>query len=107
MSYQFNVVPDDLAEAAGILSDLGAGSAKAVDYAKRNLDLEGNAGVVLKPLIGVLQEACDEFAANYTRLGTRTSEAAAELTKAATMYRNLDRTRAEALDRTYSAEGGK
>ena len=46
MSYQFNVVPDDLAEAAGILSDLGAGSAKAVDYAKRNLDLEGNAGVL-------------------------------------------------------------
>ena len=107
MSYQFNVVPDELADTASILSDLGAGNAKAVDYAKRNLDLEGNAGVVLKPLIGVLQEACDEFAANYTRLGTRTSEAAAELEKAATVYRNLDRTRAEALDRTYPVESGK
>ncbi|MBH0775596.1 type VII secretion target [Nocardia bovistercoris] len=107
MTYQFTVVPDDIAEAADELSDLGAGSTKAVDYARNHLNLEGNAGVVLKPLIGVLKEACDEFATNYTRLGTRTSEAAAELAKAATMYRNLDRNRAEALDRTYPAKGGK
>ncbi|WP_157171891.1 hypothetical protein [Nocardia higoensis] len=71
MTYQFNVVPDDIANTAKTLSDLGAGSAKAVDSTKKYLDLESNAGLVLKPLIGVLQEACDECATSPPSVSLR------------------------------------
>ncbi|WP_216907079.1 type VII secretion target [Nocardia noduli] len=107
MTELFTVAPDDMDKTSDRLADLAVGSAKAVDYAKNNLDLEGNAGLALKPVMDRVIEACSELAANYTRLGTVTSNAAAELEKAAAMYRTVDRNRAEALDKTYSTEAGK
>jgi len=107
MTYEFKVAPDDIDKAADQLAEIAAGSAKAVEYAKKYLDLESNAGLALKPLIGVLQEACDELAVNYTRLGSKTSESATELKNAANMYRSVDKARAEALDKTYPTKAGK
>lgn len=107
MTYEFTVNPDDIEKAAEQLAGLGAGSPRAVDYAKKWLDLESKAGLALRPLIDVLQEACGELAGNYAELGTGTGEAATELGKAAKMYRTVDRARAEALDRTYPTGGGK
>ncbi|MGW4739593.1 type VII secretion target [Nocardia xishanensis] len=107
MTYEFKVAPDDIDKAADQLGEIATGSAKAVEYAKKWLDLESNAGLVLKPLMDVLQEACDELAVNYTRLGSKTSEAATELEKAADMYRTIDKARAEALDKTYPTKADK
>lgn len=107
MTYEFKVTPDDIDKTADQLAEIAAGSAKAVEYAKKWLDLDSNAGLLLKPLMDGLQEACDELAVNYTRLGTKTSEAAAELEKAANMYRTIDKARAEALDKTYPTKAEK
>ncbi|MEV0061850.1 type VII secretion target [Nocardia sp. NPDC050718] len=107
MTYEFKVTPDDLDKTSSQLAALATGSAKAVDYAKQNLDVEGNSGLALKPVIDRVVEICADLAENYTRLGTITSTAAAELAKAATMYRTTDRNFAEQLDKTYPSGVGK
>ncbi|MFD3706250.1 type VII secretion target [Nocardia sp. NPDC058658] len=106
-TYEFKVVPDDLDKTSDQLETLAVGSAKAVDYAKNNLDLEGNAGLALKPVMDELISACSELSTNYTRMGSITSAAATELEKAAAMYRTKDLAWAEAMDKTYSTKVGK
>lgn len=103
----FKVVPDDLDRTSDQLADLAAGGTKAVDYVTKNVDLEGDAGLLLKPMMDQLIAACADLAGNYTRLGTVTGDSATELKKAAAMYRTLDQSRADAIDRTYPAKAGE
>ncbi|MGW5313259.1 hypothetical protein [Nocardia thailandica] len=45
----FKVTPEDLDKASDQLATLATGGTKAVDYLQKNVDLEGHAGVLLKP----------------------------------------------------------
>ncbi|MET8773543.1 type VII secretion target [Nocardia sp. NPDC004654] len=102
----FKVVPDDLDKAAAALLKIAEENTKAVSYAKEWLDLEGNAGAILKDIIQTLDENCSNIAYNYERLGVLTNLSEQELRKAAQMYRTTDAKNAANQDALYvKAEG--
>lgn len=102
----FKVFPDDLDKAAAELRKIAEENTKAVAYAKEWMDLEGNAGAILKDIIQTLDENCSRIAYNYERLGVITDLSAQELRKAAQMYRTTDTKNAADQDALYvKAEG--
>ncbi|MEV0296527.1 type VII secretion target [Nocardia sp. NPDC050710] len=102
----FKVVPDDLDKAAAGLLKIAEENTKAVAYAKEWMDLEGNAGAILKDIIQALDENCSRIAYNYERLGVITNLSEQELRKAAQMYRTTDAKNAANQDALYvKAEG--
>ncbi|MEV0364285.1 type VII secretion target [Nocardia fusca] len=107
MGYEFKVTPSDIDTASSKLHALADTGMKAVEYTKNNLDLEGNAGLVLKPLMDQVIEMCSKLSDNYSKMSSITTAAATELTKAAKMYETTDLGVAESLDKTYTAKGEK
>ncbi|WP_280421569.1 type VII secretion target [Nocardia carnea] len=107
MGYEFKVTPGDLGTAADKLKALSDTGMKAVEYTKNNFDLEGNAGLALKPLMDQVIEMCGKLSNNYSQMSSITSTSATELSKAAKMYQTTDLGVAESLDKTYSSEGEK
>ncbi|WP_280401924.1 type VII secretion target [Nocardia carnea] len=107
MGYEFKVTPGDLDTAAAKLEALADAGSKAVEYTKNNFDLEGNAGLALKPLMDKVIEMCSKLSNNYSQMSSLTTGTATELTSAAKMYRTTDRSTAETLDKTYSTENEK
>lgn len=94
--------------AATKLRKLAEDNAQTSAYLKQWLDLPGSeGGLVLRGVIGVIQEALTKLQSNYERLGSVTNESSSEIAKAAKMYRSTDRSFAEALDRAYAKDGGR
>ena len=105
MGYEFKVTPSDIENASDKLNRLADAGMKAVEYTENNFDLEGSAGLALKPLMDQVIEMCGKLSGNYSQISSITTTAATELTKAAKMYQTTDIGVAESLDKTYSAKG--
>lgn len=102
----FHVDPARLDAYSRLLTDLAGQTGTARNYVDKHLDLslwaKGLAGQGLWALaISRISETRDAVNANLDRLNTLSTASATELTRAATMYRTMDRANAERLDRTY------
>ncbi|GGL45074.1 type VII secretion target [Nocardia jinanensis] len=107
MGYEFKITPSDIDTASSKLHEIADTGMKAVEYTKNNFDLEGNAGLALKPLMDQVIEMCSRLSRNYSQMSSITTATATELAKAAKMYETTDLGVAESLDKTYPAKSEK
>ncbi|MFF0543212.1 type VII secretion target [Nocardia thailandica] len=106
MTEEFQVKPDKLDAFADRLGQLATDHAQAAPYAQKWLTVDdGAGGVFLTGVVDTLAQIRDDLADRLSTLSTVTSGSAAELVKAAQMYRTTDRATAAALDQTYVGAG--
>ncbi|MEV5649213.1 type VII secretion target [Nocardia sp. NPDC052254] len=101
MAAEFQVVPDDVDKFGGALRDLAGQAGAAVSHTTKWFELQdGSTGIYVK-VKEIVEQLQKNLEANYTHLQTLSNDSAAELGKAAQLYRTTDHESAQRLDETY------
>lgn len=102
MTDDLRVEPDRLDAFATKLKQLAADHTQATPYAQKWLKVDdGSGGVFVTGVVDTLGQILTDLETNFTTLKSVTEASAAELNKAAQMYRSTDYATAAALDKTY------
>ncbi|MBF6213034.1 hypothetical protein IU433_26965 [Nocardia puris] len=105
MAEELKVEPDRLDTFATKLKELASDHTQATPYAQKWLNVDDAGGVFLTGVADTLRDILSDLESNFKTLASVTESSAAELVKAAQMYRTTDAARAAALDKTYVEEG--
>lgn len=97
----FRAEDQKMRDCASLLQENSFNSFTAADYARTSVTLESEAGVAFSQVADRHKEAVEAIDSSFSHLVSLLARSAEEINESANLYKSIDSTQAEELDRLY------